>query len=100
MTTPTASALSANIAVCDTITFANGMNLAPPQLTEGTLNLLGASISGYVLPDGVVGYLLGAYVPATGVFTVGTGIQTLFWSGTAQEFASVGQTGGNWQLAA
>jgi len=100
MTIPTSFALSANISVCDTITFANGINSAPPQLAQGTENLLGVATSGYVLPSGVVGYLLGAYAPVTGVFTVGTGTQTLFWNGTAEEFASVGQTGGNWQLAA
>jgi len=99
MTTPTSFALSSNISVCDTLTFSNGVNAEPPQLAQTTENLLGVSTSGYVLPDGVVGYLLGAYEPVTGVFTVGTGTQTLFWAGTAQEFASVGQTGCNWQLA-
>jgi hypothetical protein len=99
MTTPTSSALSPNISVCDTLTFANGMNVAPPQLTQTTENLLGVSTNGYVLPNGVVGYLLGAYEPMTGVFTIGTGTQTLFWNGTADEFSSVGENGGNWQLA-
>jgi len=99
MTIPTSFALSDNISVCDTFTFANGMNATPPQLTQTTENLLGVSTSGYILPDGVVGYLLGAYEPVTGVFTVGTGSQTLFWNGTADEFSSVGANGGNWQLA-
>lgn len=99
MTTPTSFELSTDISVCDTLTFANGMNAIPPQLTQTTQNLFGAPTSGYVLPDGVVGYLLGAYEPVTGVFTVGTGTQTLFWNGTANEFATVGATGGNWQLA-
>ncbi len=99
MTTPTSFALSSNILVCDTLTFANGMNAEPPQLTQTTENLLGVSTSGYVLPDGVVGYLLGAYEPVTGVFTVGVGTRTLFWNGTASDFASVGKNGGNWTLA-
>lgn len=99
MTIPTSFALSENISICDTLTFANGMNAATPQLAQTTQNLLGASTRGYVLPDGVVGYLLGAYEPITGVFTVGVGTQTLFWNGTATEFATVGATGGNWQLA-
>jgi hypothetical protein len=99
MTTPTSFSLSATIAVCDILTFANGMDLILPQSTQNTLNLLGFSTKGYVLPDNVVGYLLGSYQQATGVFTVGDGTQTLFWNGTSDEFTSVGKTGGNWQLA-
>lgn len=99
MTTPTSFALSTNISVCDTLTFANGMNSIPPQLSASTVNLIGLPTAGYVLPEGVVGYLLGSYEPATNVFTVGVGVQTLFWSGTLEEFAVVGKTGGNWQLA-
>jgi hypothetical protein len=99
MTTPTSFALSSNISACDTLTFANGMNASAPKLSATTMNLLGQPTSGYVLPDGVIGYLLGAYEATTNVFTVGTGSQTLFWNGTADEFSSVGTTGGNWQLA-
>lgn len=99
MTTPTSFVLSENISVCDILTFANGMNSMPPKLSATTLNLLNAPTSGYVLPEGAVGYLLGSYEAVTNVFTVGTGTQTLFWNGTPEEFAMVGRTGGNWQLA-
>lgn len=100
MTTPTAFALSANIAVCDTLTFAAGVSITPPQAAQTAENLLNLPTKGYTLPNGVIGYLLGAYEPMTGIFTVGFGTQTLFWSGTAEEFSYVGQNGGNWQLAA
>lgn len=99
MTKPTSFALSNNISVCDTLTFANGMNSVPPKLSATTVNLLGQPTTGYVLPEGVVGYLLGSYENVTNVFTIGTGTQTLFWNGTAEEFALVGKNGGNWQLA-
>lgn len=95
----TSFALSKNISVCDTLTFAGGVNSTPLTTNQTTTNLLGAATQGYVLPDGVVGYLLGAYEPITGVFTIGLGTQTLFWDGTPAEFTSVGQTGGNWKLA-
>jgi hypothetical protein len=100
MTTPTTFALSKNIFVCDVLTFANGVNTTSPQLTQTTENLFGVPSNGYVLPEGVVGYLLGSYELTVGVFTVGSGTQTLVWAGTPQEFASVGLSGGNWELTA
>lgn len=99
MTTPTSFVLSENISVCDTLTFANGMNAASLGATQTTQNLLGLPIRDYVLPQGTAGYLLGSYEQITNVFTVGVGNQTLFWTGTSEEFASVWQNGGKWQLA-
>jgi hypothetical protein len=99
MTTPTSFALSSNILVCDTLTFANGISASQAGLTQPSLNLSGCATNGYVLPEGVCGYLLGSYDTVVNVFTVGTGNRALIWSGTANQFASVNETGGDWQLA-
>ena len=99
MTSPTSFVLSADISVCDTLTFANGIESSSLQLSETSFNLLWVTTNGYVLPDDIVGYLTGSFVQATNTFTVGTGNQVLFWNGTKTEFSSIGKTGGNWQMA-
>jgi hypothetical protein len=99
MTTPTSFALSSNITVCDTLTFIGGISASQTGLTQPSLNLSGCAINGYVLPEGVCGYLLGSYDTVVNVFTVGIGNRALIWSGTIDQFSSVGKTGGDWQLA-
>jgi len=98
MTTPTSFSLSTNISECNVITFANGIESSSLQLSETSFNLLWVTTNGYVLPDGIVGYLTGFFSQATNTFTIGTGNQVLFWNGTKTEFSSIDKTGGNWQL--
>ena len=99
MTTPTSFSLFADISACNTLTFSNGVDSLSHEITQTSINLLGASTKGYILPEGVVAYLTGSYVDGTNVFTVGAGDRILFWNGSAGEFASVGKNGGNWGVA-
>ena len=99
MTTPTSSSFFTNISVCNTITFSNGIESSALQIQPSSINLVDKPTIGFIIPDDVIGYLTGSYVDATNVFTVGAGDRILFWNGTAGEFASVGQNGGNWRIA-
>jgi hypothetical protein len=99
MTTPTSFTFKDYILNTDTITFLSGVESSTLQIQPSSINLVDKPTTGFIIPDNVIGYLTGSFVDATNVFTVGAGDRILFWNGTAGEFASVGQNGGNWRIA-
>jgi hypothetical protein len=99
MTTPTSFTFKDIILETDTVTFSNGIESSALQIQPSSINLVDKPTTGFIIPDNVIGYLTGSFVDATNVFTVGAGDRILFWNGTAGEFASVGQNGGNWRIA-
>jgi len=98
MTTPTSFTFKDNVSVTDTVTFLDSLELSTLQIQPSSINLVDKPTTSFIIPDNVIGYLQGSYVDATKVFTVGVGDRILFWSGSAGEFASVSQNGGNWSI--
>ena len=98
MTIPTSFTFKDIILETDTVTFLGGVESSTLQIQPSSINLVDKPATGFIIPNGVVGYLLGSYIDATNVFTVGAGDRVLFWNGTTGEFTSVGQSGGNWSI--
>lgn len=98
MTRPTSTNLSNTFSNFDILDFDNGLEREDFSGFPNQVSLLNVPTNNAVISSSNKYFLEGSYNNTINVFTIGTGVNKLFWVGTEGEFLSVGNTGGDWEL--